>query len=120
MNINNMLKNLRKGATQKATAEKIGIPYANYNKYETTNTTPDLESLIKIADYYHITVDNLIGHEVPYMIDKSQFSTEQKELLDEIKNLSPDNCKRVKDFITGILIAEEEKQRIINLYKRGE
>lgn len=45
----------------------------------------------------------------------------QQELIGIIQNLTPQNCKRVRDFITGILIAEEEKQNTIqNIFKKGE
>ena len=120
--INKKIKELRiqHNLTQKEMAEILQTSRSTYNNYEQSVATPSLETLIKIADHFHITVDNLIGHEVPYLLDKSTLSHKQQELLEEIKTLSDENCKRVQDFITGILIAEEEKQKIINMYKKGE
>lgn len=107
--------------TQKEVANDIGLTQFTYSNYEIGKTQPDYETLIKLADYFHTTVDNLLGHQVPYLLDKSALSQEQQELLNYIQNLSPQNCKRVKDFIIGILIAEEEKQNTIqNILKKGE
>lgn len=106
--------------TQKEVAKDIGLTQFTYSNYEIGKTQPDYETLIKLADYFHTTVDNLLGHQVPYLLDKSALSQEQQELLNYIQNLSPQNCKRVKDFITGILIAEEEKQNILQKFNKRE
>ena len=116
------LKELRRKLklTQEETAKQIGMQKQTYQNYELQKREPDIQTLIKIADYFQTTIDNLLDHNVPYLLDISTFTTEQKKVIEEIKNLSNENCNRVLDFITGIKIAEEEKQKIINLYKKGE
>lgn len=116
------LKNLRVQTkkTQEETAKNLKMPRTKYARYELGTAEPNIETLIKLANYFHTTIDYILGHNVPYLLDKSTLSQEQQELLNYIQNLSPQNCKRVKDFITGILIAEEEKEQIINRYKKGE
>ena len=106
--------------TQKEVANAVGITQFTYSNYETGKTQPDFETIIKLANYFNTTTDNLLGHKVPYLLDKSTLSKRQQDLLEAIKTLSDENCKRVQDFITGIMIAEEEKQKIINLYRKGE
>lgn len=110
---------LQNDLTQEQLAKELNMPRTKYARYELNTSQPNIETLIKLANFYHTTVDAILGHEVPYLLDKSTLTQEQRELLEDIKNLSPENCKRVKDFITGILIAEEEKQKLIDLYKRG-
>ena len=119
MNIKSNLKHLRirKWESQKQTSLNTNIAYANYNKYETTNTAPDIETLIKLADYFQTTVDYIIGHEVPYLINKSTLTENQLEIFEMIKKLSDDNCKLVKAYLIGLLTAEEEKQNIIRKLK---
>ncbi len=116
------LKNLRLQTkkTQEETAKNLKMPRTKYARYELGTAEPNIETLTKLADYFHTTIDYILGHNVPYLLDKSILSQEQQELLNFVQNLSPQNCKRVKDFITGILIAEEEKEQIINRYKKGE
>ena len=57
------LKKLRKekNISQKKLTNDINISYANYNKYETTDVNPDIETLIKIADYYQVSLDYIVG-----------------------------------------------------------
>lgn len=49
-----------KGLSAKEAAEQIGIPYQNYRKYE-TKVYPKNEIIVKIADFYGVTVDYLMG-----------------------------------------------------------
>lgn len=116
------LKEIRKSAniTQLQLAKALNISQQNLCRYETGQNEPDIQTIIKLADFFHTTTDNLLGHNVPYLLDTSTLSQEQNELIKEIKKLSSSNCKRVLDFITGIQIAEEEKQKIINLYTKGD
>ena len=58
------LKKLREDASisQKALAEAIGVSQQSVNKYENHNIEPDIETLIRIADFFETSVDYLIGH----------------------------------------------------------
>ena len=62
-----MLKNLKElretaSISQKQLAEAIGVSQQSINKYENHNIEPDIETLIRIADYFDTSVDYLIGH----------------------------------------------------------
>lgn len=117
------IKNLRqqKNLSQSELAKIIGVSQKSISDYEIGKTQPDYDTLIKFANYFHTTIDNLLGYQNPYLLDRSSLSQEQQQLFEYIKNLTPQNCKRVRDFITGILIAEEEKQNTIqNIFKKGE
>ena len=62
-----MLENLKKlreeaGISQKQLAELIGVSQQSVNKYENHNIEPDIEVMIRIADYFNTSVDYLIGH----------------------------------------------------------
>ena len=58
------LKKLREDASisQKALADAIGVSQQSVNKYENHNIEPDIETLIRIADFFETPVDYLIGH----------------------------------------------------------
>ena len=62
-----MLSNLKKlrentSISQKTLAEAIGVSQQSVNKYENHNIEPDIETLIRIADFFDTSVDYLIGH----------------------------------------------------------
>ncbi len=60
------MENLRKiriinGYSQKEFATIIGVPSNTYNQWETGKRQPDYETLSRIADFYDVTVDYLLG-----------------------------------------------------------
>lgn len=66
INLGNKLKELRaaENLTQAALAERLNISRVNYTRYETNASRPDLETLIAIADFYDISLDELFDRKV--------------------------------------------------------
>ncbi len=116
----NNIKKIRLSAnkTQVEVAKATNIPQNTYSNYETGKTFPDAENLKKLAQYFHTTIDNLVGYETPYLIDKSQFTQTQLNIIEQIKTLQEEACQRIEAYIIGLKTAEEEKQKIINLYNK--
>lgn len=58
------LKILRKqhNISQQQLANAIGVSQQSINKYENHNIEPDITTLIMMADFFHTSVDYLIGH----------------------------------------------------------
>ena len=58
------LKRLREdaGVSQRTLAENIGVSQQSINKYENHNIEPDIETLVRMADYFDTSADYLIGH----------------------------------------------------------
>ena len=63
MKLGKKLKELRTAErlTQEKLAEILGVSRVNYTRYETDVSRPDYETLIKIADFYDISLDELFG-----------------------------------------------------------
>ncbi len=62
-----MLENLKKlrieyEISQEVLANVLGVAQQTINKYEQHITEPDIATLIKLADYFNVSVDYLIGH----------------------------------------------------------
>ncbi|WPQ68399.1 helix-turn-helix domain-containing protein [Weissella paramesenteroides] len=59
------LKELRKakGMQQQEAAKELNIPGSTYSHYELNEREPRIDVLIKLADYFDVSVDYLIGHE---------------------------------------------------------
>jgi len=57
------LKELRatKGVTQKGVAEFLGMTERGFRGYEMGISTPAYKTLIKLADYFDVSTDYLIG-----------------------------------------------------------
>ncbi len=67
MNFNERLKYQREnfGCTQKQMAELIGIAPRSYQRYESGEREPNIETLVQIADFFKISLDDLIGRNFP-------------------------------------------------------
>ena len=65
MTFSENLVRLRKasGLTQTQVAAGAGISWRGYQNYELNLREPLMHTLVALADFYHITVDELICHE---------------------------------------------------------
>lgn len=68
LQIGKKLKELRvsEGLTQQQLADRLNIGRVNYTRYETDAARPDYETLIAIADFYQITLDELFDRHNKY------------------------------------------------------
>ena len=62
-NLSERMLALRKsrGLKQKEAAELSGLSYMSYLRYERGEREPNVSALWKIADFYNVSVDYLIG-----------------------------------------------------------
>lgn len=66
MDIKNTLISIResKGYSKRTVSEMTGIPYTTYIKYESGERKDvSMDALVKIADFYGVTTDYLLGRE---------------------------------------------------------
>ncbi len=52
-------------ATQAQMAELLGITVRGYRNYELGAREPELSVLIKLADYFNVSLDELVGRKFP-------------------------------------------------------
>ncbi|MDE6520859.1 MAG: helix-turn-helix domain-containing protein [Ruminococcus sp.] len=109
------LKILRKqkGLTQEEIAEKLGVSRQAVAKWEHGDTMPDIESCIKLADIYGITVDLLVrnaGAEEHTGDGKHIFGCTKLNAKGQIT--LPANCRKVFGLKEGdniLVLGDEEK-----------
>ncbi len=67
MSISNRLRELRisKKLTQSDVANKLGVERSTYGKYETGNSSADVETLKKIAEIYQVSLGDIVGYSEP-------------------------------------------------------
>lgn len=68
MNFGNTISELRKkkNATQEDMAAELGVTAAAVSKWENGYTLPDILMLCALADYFHVTTDELLGRKRKY------------------------------------------------------
>lgn len=90
----NRLKKLRKqmGLTQTQLAERMGVTKSMISYYEVENRRPSPETLIKLAHIFHVSTDYLLGIESEQVLNVSNLSEKDVELLKHtIESLSDKN-----------------------------
>lgn len=69
---------------QKEMAEILQVPNNTYNQWENEKRQPDHDMLVRIAEYFGVTVDYLLGREEEPQKEKSP--SEVDELLNDPLN----------------------------------
>lgn len=99
----NKLKELREqtGLSQKEIAQRIGIEYQNYNKYELGINEPSIDTLKLIADYYGVSLDYLCDHTTK-AFDFGYLNEQQINLINKIKALDNTDLIQVNGYVDAI------------------
>lgn len=96
MNFKYNLRNLRatKGWTQSELADKTGLSKSIVSDYEVGRSKPDVNTLIKLAEVFGVSIDQLVGHKVSendlflfalYEETKDLTEAQKKDILDMVK-----------------------------------
>ena len=98
------LKEIRKqnGTTQVSLAKYLGIDQTTYSGYETGKSNPDINTLIKIANYFNISLDYLCGRQNKNLIFADSLSEKKKELINLIKDLDDDSTLIALGFVAKL------------------
>lgn len=85
----------RKSRGRVQVCEDTGIATATLSRYINGERTPDLEYVFRLAQYFHVSMDYLIGLDTN---EASSLSPEDKELLKAYEMASSDD-KEVVDVV---------------------
>ena len=102
------LKKLRleKGLLQRELAELLNLTRPAITYYELGKRFPDQEILKKIADFFDVSIDYLVGrvnHKNPALSETKEEYLVQTEHYDPISDLPPEAQRLFKDFKEFIL-----------------
>lgn len=88
--------------SQQELADKLGISKSAISMYENGNREPDLETLERIADFFNVDMDYLIGRKKT----PNSFRAENTIHFDDVEDLVARNGKKM---------SQEQKLRLIKL-----
>lgn len=113
------LKELRvlNNLTQTQMAKQLETSQCTYCNYEKEKTQPDIQTLIKIANYFNVTIDYLLDHKSSKVFDTSGCTQAQIEVMQQIQGLDDFQVERVKAFIKGM---QSGSQEALKKFKLGE
>ena len=118
-----LAKNLRSlrdmnNLTQDDLSDMLNISRQAYSNYENSKRTPDLDSLMRLSAFYHVTLDQLVNgnlsnssqifaeEKVPYYMahdietgNTIYLKKDETELITKFRSLSDDNQKIIIGFL---------------------
>ena len=95
---------------QSDVAEYIGVNNSTYAYYERGTHNPTPETLCKLADFFGVTVDELLGR-TPQLFDDARVpKTEVQELFDQ---LSVPEQQQVIGYMKGMLYQKEARRKTV-------
>lgn len=105
--IMNRIKSLRKAKkiTQKQLGDVLGVAESTISMYESGNRQPDVDTMRKIADYFNVTIDYLIGGENISSSDKDELD---KKIIKIFDSLSENDQAQVLDYARYLLMREKQ------------
>ena len=85
INVGEKVKELRmaNGLTQSGLAEKIGVTTSAVSSYEVSARQPSYDVLVKISRIFNVTTDYLLGKSDKDVIDVTELSIKQRNLIRE-------------------------------------
>lgn len=106
------LKNLRnkKKLTQHEVALHLGLSQQAYANYENGKRQPDYEILLKLSDFFGVSVDYLLGKDSPSTYDETEeylemlrTRPEMKMLFNTTKNATKEELEKAVAVIEALL-----------------
>lgn len=94
------LRELRKkrGISLKELGEIIGVAESTVSLYENEKRQPDFSTLNKLADYFNVTTDYLLGREEKTAPLEPSLTEKQQLILDLAEQLSDEDAKKLIDY----------------------
>ncbi len=85
----------RDGRTQEALAEALGVTSQAISRWEANGGYPDMEMIPAIANYFHVSIDELFG-----------YSSDREERINDIINKADNALKKQGRIIVGTVIED--------------
>lgn len=117
MNIGDLLSELRldNKLKQKDVAKFLNVSIATISHYETGVNVPDLETLVRIADFYGVSADYLLG--------RIRINVDYKVMFIKVR-LPNGQSTTMEDVMMKFMKLSDESQaaviKLIDLYKLGD
>lgn len=91
----------RKKLSQIEVAKNLGITQQRYSRYERGEREADYETLCKLADFFDVSVDELLGRtSEPELFDNAR--VERPEILELYESLTPELQAHALAYLHGL------------------
>lgn len=111
------LKELRKSKniTQLDVATAIGVSSQVLSRYERGEREPDYKTLCKLADFFGVTVDELLGR-TPQLFDDAR--VDRPEIMELYELMTPQQQSNLINYARGMLAASAPDEQFYSTQRR--
>ena len=97
------LKSFRQklGISQRELSEKLEIPITTLFSYEQGTCRPSIDALIKIADFYNVSLDELVGRDSD-TVNLKFLDENEAYLIKKILKMNQLELSKTRAYITGM------------------
>ena len=103
------------GLTQAELARKLDMSRSTLGMYETAKREPDIETLERIADFFNVDMDYLLGNtnKTTMLIERKELplNDSERSFLDSFRRLDDTDQARILERIEVLLEADKYKEK---------
>lgn len=110
---------LEKGVSQKELARVLSLTDMSISRYEHGIAEPSIDTIIKIAAYFNVSIDYLLGlntamtdfYDIAY---KNYMSSTDNQIMALLRQLSEADTKKVFDYVVDLAIQKYKGHSIVD------
>ena len=91
----------KKNLTQEEMSKILNLGSKTYKNYENRITEPSIETLVKLADYFNVSIDELVGRETD-TINLKYLGENEAYLIRKILKMNQLELAKTKAYVMGL------------------
>ena len=107
-----------RGLTQEQVAAILHVSQNTYSQYEIGTTRFPLDAVVKLAEYYNVSLDYLAGRSP--LIKNKPLTDEEKALVESWRQLSERNKGKIEYHIFELLKLQKQQYEAISQAKESD
>ena len=92
---------LNRKLTQEEMSKILNLGSTTYKNYENNITEPNIQTLINLADFYNISLDELVGREAD-TINLKYLNDNEAYLIRKILKMNKLELAKTRAYVTGL------------------
>ena len=83
-------------------SQKLKIPQQTYCNYEIGRSEPNINTLIKMADFFNVSIDELVGRETD-MLNLKFLDDDQSLIIKAVLRMNKEQLTYTKKFVQSMV-----------------
>ena len=107
---------LSRGLTLKDIESQTNINNGNLSRWERNEVLPSIDACIKLAEFYNLTLDELLGISDDFTVKTASptgetYSSEEREIIKKYRELNEPGKKLIKQTLDTLHSSSEQTQK---------